>query len=194
MKPYGTPSGQPVSQPATAPDERARQWRRKGLLGGLAAVAAGLLAARAASPARAADGDVLEIGNTGNPTTGPQSASSRTELNRSNPAAPIDDALRITNDQGRGITASGTIDGVFGSSSSSNGNGIRGEANLGTSAFGVWGHILHHAWRGRHGGRYGVRGNSVTPDGAGALGITTSGSPTAIGVNGVSGFGFAGFV
>jgi hypothetical protein len=61
------------------------------VLGGLAALAAGFLAARTASPAHAADGEPLRIGNMAVPP-GAQSASSTTELNRTNPTL-IDDAL-----------------------------------------------------------------------------------------------------
>jgi hypothetical protein len=174
---------EPVSQPATAmaPNERARQWRRQGLMGGLAALGAGLLAFRVATPARAADGDLLEIGNTANPTTGPQSSTSRTELNRSNPTAPTDDALRVTNDRGRGIAASGTIDGVSGVCTGANGNGLRGEANVGTSAFGVWG--VSTTGLGVVGdGVTGVRGMSTPADGRGVWG--SSNGTNGIGVLG----------
>jgi hypothetical protein len=148
---------------------RPQTWRRQGLLGGLAAVAAGLLAARSATPARATDGDMLEIGNTANPFTGPQSSTRRTELNRSNPTDPLDDAVLVTNDRGGGIAAIGTTDGVNGSSTGTNGNGVRGVANVGTSAFGVWG--TSTTGLGVVGqGSTGVRGMSPAADGTGVWG------------------------
>jgi hypothetical protein len=178
-----------VRQAAIATDERARRWRRQGVLGGLAAVAAALLAARTTTPARAVDGDLLEIGNTGNPLTGPQSSSSRTELNRNDLTAPIDDALLVTNDRGRGVAATGTSDGLFGSSTGTNGNGVRGTANVGTSAFGVWG--TSTTGLGVVGeGTTGARGMSTAADGRGVWGSATGATGTGVlgqGVTGVRG-------
>jgi hypothetical protein len=133
----------------------------------------------------------LEIGNTANPTTGPQSSSSRTELNRSNPAT-IDDAVSVSNDRGRGIAASGTSDGVFGSATGTNGNGVRGDSNVGTSAFGVWG--TSTTGLGVVGqGTTGVRGMSTTADGPGVWGSSPGAMGTGVlgesltGVRGIGG-------
>src|ERR1700716_2051206 len=92
-------------EPSSVP---ALRWRRHGLLGGLATLAAGLMVTGTASPVKADDNDMLEIGNTGNPATGPQSATSRTELNRSNPAK-LDDAVRVTNDRGIAVNGISTM-------------------------------------------------------------------------------------
>src|ERR1700687_2005084 len=92
---------------------------RRRLLAGAAAVAAGVLAAQTAKPARAADADLLVIGNAGAPSTGPQAATSRSELNRRNPTTR-DDAMCVTNDNG---------DAVHGRST--NGTGVRGEGGNG---------------------------------------------------------------
>jgi hypothetical protein len=145
------------SQSSSDPVEVA-QRRRRGVLGGLAALAAGFLAARTVSPGHAADGEPLRIGNMSVPP-GAQSARSTTELNPTNPTL-IDDALRVSNDNGDALSGSSTVgagvvgsstsdigvvgtsagsSGVLGVSTASNGTGVVGEANNGLLARGVVG-------------------------------------------------------
>src|SRR5262245_47633250 len=90
----------PPAPRAPAPGGAAR-LQRGGVLAGLATLLAGVLGSVTGRPAQAADGDALVVGNTGTPT-GPQSATSATELRRGAPPGPgfFDDALRVTNQGG----------------------------------------------------------------------------------------------
>lgn len=78
--------------------------------------------------------------------------------------------------------------GVFGQAFSTSGNGVRGVANTGSAAYGVWGSASAGTGVVGH-GPTGVAGTSFTSDGAGVRGVANTG-PEAAGLEGSSSSGF----
>ncbi len=82
--------------------------------------------------------------------------------------------------------------GVFGQAFTANGNGMRGVANSGAAAYGVWGSASSGVGVMGH-GTVGVAGTSFSGNGTGLRGVANSGA-TAAGVAGasISGYGVSG--
>jgi molybdopterin-binding protein len=174
--------GQPAPR-APVPGGAAR-LKRGGVLAGLATLLAGVLGSVTGRPAQAADGDALVVGNTGTPT-GPQSATSATELRRGAPPGPgfFDDALRVTNQGGHGVV--GIIRGSPPTETYAAVMGVSTEGDL--RGYGVYG---------RSAGGVGVFGESDAPTGRsygvigrgerGVVGTTPVSGPAGVGVEGAA--------
>src|SRR6266542_321091 len=158
------------------------QLRRRGLLGGTAAVVAAALARVSARPAEATDNMALIVSQA-NSSTG------QTQLNRTN-SATSDNALRITNSNGGAIRGEGAGGGGVIGTDSGAGFGLRGESATGQ---GVHGHSVDNI---------GVFGHTVAASNAspGVLGQATQGygvfgfSQNSNGIAGQSGGSAAGCV
>src|SRR6266540_1833842 len=166
---------------ATSPG-LAGQLRRRGLLGGTAAVVAAALARVSARPAEATDNMALIVSQA-NSSTG------QTQLNRTN-SATSDNALRITNNNGGAVRGEGAGGGGVIGTDSGAGFGLRGESATGQ---GVHGHSVDNI---------GVFGHTVAASNAspGVLGQATQGygvfgfSQDSNGIAGQSGGSAAGCV
>src|SRR6266511_1013628 len=166
---------------ATSPG-LAGQLRRRGLLGGTAAVVAAALARVSARPAEATDNMALIVSQA-NSSTG------QTQLNRTN-SATSDNALRITNNNGGAVRGEGAGGGGVIGTDSGAGFGLRGESATGQ---GVHGHSVDNI---------GVFGHTVAASNAspGVLGQATQGygvfgfSQNSNGIAGQSGGSAAGCV
>jgi hypothetical protein len=95
-------------------------------------------------------------------------------------------ALDITNNGGNGIvgtSGSGIFEaGLYGFSTTSGGNGVRGNADTGSNAFGVWGNASQGDGVVGAGGTYG--GNFSSGAGTGVLGVHSNGTGTSPGAEG----------
>lgn len=173
-----------------------RMSKRSSLLGGLGAIVA-LVSSGVTNPKSvlAANGDPLNIGNTGTPG-GAQSATATTQLSAS--GGGTNGALRVTNSSGRGVYGSGSAGevGVYGDSQNSAGVFGSSTSNVGvvgnsTSAQGVFGNsTAGHGVHGFSSGGHGVFGQ--TRSGFGLAGLSTDAygafgqSTNAVGVYGKS--------
>jgi hypothetical protein len=185
--------------------------RRRGLLAGAAAVAAGAIAAKSAQSVQAGNGDIITVGSDINSITlethltgSTNQSSSLLHLSQNGQGMGLDviadgnRAIYAWSGNNDGIVAQsnvgGSFAGVHGFGGGTSGNGVIGEATGGASAYGVWGKT--DIGRGVYGtasstgigvqgsgGQYGVFG--VSSGAASSIGVYGF-SPTGFGVYGAS--------